>query len=217
MTAVWVKLFLIPKRPGLLITLAIQPVSEFSTKEPVLLSTLMTIETFIRRFSLACALMLVPSLIFVRLFEIYTRTALSKPASLYSAMERELFVFFVFITLAAAYLSDAHVRVDILRDQLSTRAKSAIEILGGLFFVLPFAAIILWSGGILTISAFEHNEKAAIALGAPVRWMIIAALPVGITLLALAVTSKVMRCALHLVGKGPDPWHAKNYTGSETS
>lgn len=182
-----------------------------------MLRTLTTIETFIRRFGLACALLLVPSLIFVRLFEIYTRTALSKPASLYTAMERELFILFVFLSLAAAYLNDAHVRVDILRDRLSTRAKAVIEVLGGLFFVLPFAAIILWSGGIMGISAFEHNEKAAIALGAPARWIIVAALPVGVGLLALAVTSKVTRCVLHLVGKGPDPWHAKRETVSEIS
>lgn len=182
-----------------------------------MLRRLTTIETFIRRFGLACALLLVPSLIFVRLFEIYTRTALSKPASLYTAMERELFILFVFLSLAAAYLNDAHVRVDILRDRLSTRAKAVIEVLGGLFFVLPFAAIILWAGGIMGISAFEHNEKAAIALGAPVRWIIIAALPVGVGLLALAVFSKVMRCTLYLIGKGPDPWRANSDAGSEIS
>lgn len=182
---------------------------------PMLLRTLVNIESFIRRFSLACALLLVPSLIFVRIFEIYTRAALSKPASLFTAIERELFILFVFLSLAAAYLSDAHVRVDILRDRLSARAKSVIEILGALVFVLPFAAIILWSGGIMAISAFEHNEKAAIALGAPMRWIIIAALPVGIGLLALAVTSKVLRCILYLIGKGPDPWGPENYARLE--
>lgn len=180
-----------------------------------MLRTLITIETFIRRLGLICALLLVPSLIVVRLIEIYSRSALNTSTSLYVGIERELFIIFIFVSLSAAYLNDAHVRVDILRDMFSARVKSAIEIFGGLFFILPFAGIILWSGGIMAISAFDHNERAAIALGAPARWIIIASLPLGITMLALAVASKMMRCALHLIGKAPDPWNSKNNTGSK--
>lgn len=177
--------------------------------------TLVTIETFTRRFGLSCALLLVPALIIVRLIEIYSRSALNASTSLYVGMERELFIIFIFFSLAAAYLNDAHVRVDILRDLFSARVKSVIEIFGGLFFILPFAAIVLWSGGLMAISAFEHNERAAIALGAPARWLIIAALPIGISMLALAVTAKMMRCVMHLVGKGPDPWALKSNTGQK--
>jgi TRAP-type mannitol/chloroaromatic compound transport system permease small subunit len=163
------------------------------------------IEKAILRFGILSAMTLLPLLIAVRIFEIYTRNLTSNPSSLYNAMESELFILFVFFSIAAAYLGDAHVRVDILRDRFSARTKAAIEFLGGLLFVLPLGCIVLWYGAVMVESSFSHQEKTALALGAPYRWVIIAAMPFGIGLFCLAILSKMFRALQLLLRRSEDP------------
>lgn len=154
---------------------------------------LLRTERSIRRLALVSAMILLPALITVRIVEIVLRGMLNKPGSLFNAMEGELFVMFVFTALAAALLDNAHVRVDIFRNRLSPRGKAVIEILGTVFFVLPFSLIVLWFGVDMTISVYEDGERAAIALGAPARWIIVGTVPVGIGLFCLAAVTRLIR------------------------
>lgn len=159
-------------------------------------------EVFIQRLSLVSAILLLPALIFIRVFEIYTRVNLNRPGSLFNNMESELFLIFIFLSIGAAYLNDAHVRVDILSARFSPRFKAQIELLGAVLFVLPITAIVLWYGVGMVWSAHADGETAAIALGAPVRWMIVAAVPIGIGLFALGVLARAIRLLKHLPRSG---------------
>ncbi|MGH1357293.1 MAG: TRAP transporter small permease subunit [Burkholderiaceae bacterium] len=154
---------------------------------------LLRTERAIRRLGVFTAIVLLPALIGVRLIEIILRGVLNKPGSLFNAMEGELFVMFVFMAIAAAYLNDAHVRVDILRDRLSRRSKSLIEIAGTLLFVLPVSLIVIWYGADMTYSTYAGGERAAIALGAPARWLIVATVPLGVGLFCVAVLARTIR------------------------
>lgn len=148
------------------------------------------IEKAIQWLGLASALLLLPALILTRVIEIYTRVNLEKPGSLFNNMEGELFLVFIFLSIGAAYLNDAHVRVDILSVRFSRRVNAMIEMVGAIFFVLPLAAIGIWYGLDMTWSALDDGETAAIAFGAPARWVIVAAVPIGIGLFALAFLAR---------------------------
>lgn len=161
-------------------------------------------ERLIRRVGLIAALIFLPALMISRLTEIVTRP-LNLPGSLFNAMEAEFFLFFAFLIAGAAAVSDAHVRVDIFRDRYGLRLRAWIEILGTLVFVLPFTAAVIWYGLDLVGIAFANNERAAFALGAPVRWMIVLATPVGIGLLALAILCRTVRHVAFLTGRAPEP------------
>jgi len=169
-------------------------------------ATLSRIEKFIRRFGLSCALILLFLLMLVRNLEVFLRNVLQAPASVFNAMESELFLLFVFLIIGTATVSDAHVRVDIFRDRFSPRTKAAIEVIGTLFFILPFTFIMVWFGSYLVESAWSHSERAAIGFGAPIRWIIIAALPTGIAFFALASLTRTTRCIRFLLGRGPSPF-----------
>lgn len=138
-------------------------------------------------------MLLLPALISIRVFEIYTRVNLNRPGSLFNNMESELFLVFIFLSIGAAYLNDAHVRVDILSARFSPRLRAQIELLGAIFFVLPITVIVLWYGFDMVWSAHADGETAAIALGAPVRWVIVAAVPIGIGLFAVGVLVRTIR------------------------
>ncbi|MGB7182589.1 MAG: TRAP transporter small permease subunit [Burkholderiaceae bacterium] len=168
-------------------------------------SLLLQIEQAIRRISLASAMILLPALIVVRLVEVYTRAWLNQPGSYYNALERELFLLLILLTIGGAYVSNAHVRVDVLRERFSAKARSLIELLGGLLFVLPFGAVVIWYGTDLAVSTMRAGERAAITLGAPLRWMLVAAVPLGIELFVLAVVTRMLRHLFFLTGDLPDP------------
>lgn len=158
------------------------------------------IDRWIQRIGLIGAFVFLPLLIFVRVFEIYTRNIINQPSSLYNAMEREVFVVFIFLTFGAAYVSDGHVRVDVLRGRFSPRAKAWIEVMGAILLVLPLTAIVFWFGWDMVASAVRHSEKSAIFFGASMRWFILATLPFGVALYAAAVLSRMTRNILYLRG-----------------
>ncbi len=158
------------------------------------------IDRWILRLGLIGAFVFLPLLIFVRVFEIYTRNIINQPSSLYNAMEREVFVVFIFLTFGAAYVSDGHVRVDVLRGRFSPRAKAWIEIIGALLLALPLTAIVFWFGWDMIASAIKHGERSAIFFGASMRWFILATLPFGVALYAAAVLSRMTRNVLYLKG-----------------
>lgn len=162
------------------------------------------IETLIRRLGFLAALILLPAMMLSRLTEITTRY-LHTPGSVFNAMESEFFLLFAFLIAGSAAVSDAHVRVDIFRDRFGPRVRAWIEILGTVFFVLPFTAAVIWYGSVLVGSAWQADERAAIALGAPVRWIIVLATPLGIGLLALAIVCRTARHIAFLTGRGRAP------------
>lgn len=165
---------------------------------------LLGVEATLRRAGIAMAMFLIPALMLARLTEILTRH-LNTPGSLYNAMESELFLLFAFLTLAAAYAGDHHVRVDIFRARMRPRLRAMLEIAGTVIFTLPFTLIVLWYGSILTGIVLQDGERSAIAFGAPVRFLIVGALPLGIAMFTAVALSRTTRCILFLGGRAADP------------
>jgi len=152
------------------------------------------VENLARRVGLVAAAILIPMLIFGRCWEIISRNVFgSVTSSFFNAMEGELFLLLIFLSLATGYVGDTHVRVDIFRSRLSQRAQWLIEAIATVIFVIPFTLIVIWYGYDLVYSAYTHAERSAAALGAPVRWLLLCSVPFGITLFALTMIARVLR------------------------
>jgi len=146
------------------------------------------VENLARRVGLVAAAILIPMLIFGRCWEIVSRNVFgSVTSSFFNAMEGELFLLLIFLSLATGYVGDTHVRVDIFRSQW------LIETIALVAFVIPFTLIVIWFGYDLVYSAYTHAERSAAALGAPVRWLLLCSVPFGITLFALTMIARVLR------------------------
>lgn len=120
-------------------------------------------------------------------------------------LEWHFFLAVVMLGLGCAYLRDAHVRIDILRDRLTLRTRAWIELFGCLLVLVPFCMILIVHGGELALNSFVENERARAPLGLPMRWIIKSCLPVGGILLLLAGLSVATRNAMFLVGRSPAP------------
>jgi len=169
-----------------------------------ILSTPVRVVSFV---GIAAAVVLLPLLIGVRVYEIIMRKVLSAPSAFLQFVEWEAFTLLVLLTLGFAYVRNAHVRVDILRDRLSGRARAAIELIGFLVFILPFGVVVIYTGIDYAADSYATGERAALAFGRPFRWLIKGAIAFGVGLFLVAATVAAIRNAGFIIrGRGgPSP------------
>lgn len=108
----------------------------------------------------------------------------------------------------SAYLSDAHVRVDLFRERFSERTKVKLEIFGILAFLIPYIAILIWFSLSYVWRAWETGEGSVGGAGLPNRWIIKSFLTIGFMLVLLSAISVLLRCidALRTSGEPNSPF-----------
>ncbi len=109
----------------------------------------------------------------------------------------------VFLLVAAYALKrNEHVRIDVIAGRLSPRAQAWIDIVGGLFMLLPTVAIIAWYSWPSLVSSWEINEYSSDP-GGLIRWPVRLLIPIAFTLLGLQGLSEVIKRAAFLRGLLP--------------
>jgi TRAP-type mannitol/chloroaromatic compound transport system permease small subunit len=156
---------------------------------------------------IAAAVVLLPLLIGVRVYEIVMRKLLSAPSAFLQFVEWEAFTLLVLLSLGFAYVRNAHVRVDILRDRLRARPRVVIELIGYLVFMLPFGLVVIVTGFEYAADSFETGERAALAFGRPFRWVLKGSIAFGVGLFLIAATVAAIRNVRFIIrGRGgPSP------------
>ena len=102
-----------------------------------------------------------------------------------------------------AYLKDAHVRVDLLREHFSPVVKARLEIAGIVIFMIPYLAALIAFGVDYAMRAYLTGEASTSGGGLSHRWVIKSMVPLGLSLTALSAMSVLLRClyALRPVAK----------------
>lgn len=90
-----------------------------------------------------------------------------------------------------------HVRVDLLYGAVSERARTWIDLLGGLFFLLPLCILLIWFTWPWFMQAWTQNIYSNASGGLP-RWPIRLMLPVGYGMLLLQGIAEITKCVLAL-------------------
>lgn len=104
------------------------------------------------------------------------------------------------LTLAYAVVSDDHVRVDVLREKFSPRNQAWIELLGIVLLALPILTLMLDALYAYGYRAFERGEHSQAPSGLPYRFILKTLIPIGLTLVAIALASRALRCTTLLFG-----------------
>lgn len=94
-------------------------------------------------------------------------------------LEWHLFAAMFMFGIGYTLKEDGHVRVDIIYDQLSEKSQAIINILGSLFFALPFTLLILYFSWDYALEAYKMGEGSADPGGLPHRWTIRSVIPVS--------------------------------------
>ena len=121
-------------------------------------------------------------------------------------LEIQWYLFAGVFLLGAGYtfLHNEHVRIDVISSRLSKRAQIWIDILGILFFLLPFCFMAVRLSLPVVINAIASGEMSSNA-GGLIRWPVYVLLPIGFSLLALQGLSELIKRIAFLMGIAPDP------------
>ncbi len=104
------------------------------------------------------------------------------------------------LCLGWAYTKNAHVRIELLSEKLSPKAGAAIEALGCLLFLLPYAFAVISFGIDYVSYSIEYNEASASATGLPNRWIIKSVIIIGFGFLVIAALARLLESIVFLFG-----------------
>jgi len=104
------------------------------------------------------------------------------------------------LCLGFAYIKNAHVRVELVRENFASRTKAWLELLGVMVFLIPYCFVVIKYGSVFAQRSFAMNEVSSALTGLPYRWIIKSMLPLGFAILGLAGISVALRSVIYLFG-----------------
>lgn len=115
-------------------------------------------------------------------------------------LEAQWYMFAAMVLLGAPYTlrMNEHVRVDLIYGSLTERSQLWIDILGGLFFLIPMCVILIYFTWPWFMQSWTIHEMSPNA-GGLVRWPVKLLLPVGFGLLILQAVSEIIKRAAALL------------------
>ena len=121
-------------------------------------------------------------------------------------LEIQWYLFAGAFLLGAAYtlLHNEHVRIDVVSGKFSRRTQTWIEVIGSIFFLLPFCAMVLWTSVPWFLYSLASGETSSNA-GGLILWPAKILVPIGFTLLTAQGISELIKRLAFLKGLIPDP------------
>ena len=86
-------------------------------------------------------------------------------------LEAQWMLFGAVFLLCASWTLQAneHIRIDIVNTTLSKKTRNVIELIGHIFFLLPMAAVLVWTALPFFLTSYTANEQSFSAGGLP-QW-----------------------------------------------
>jgi TRAP-type mannitol/chloroaromatic compound transport system permease small subunit len=131
-------------------------------------------------------------------------------------LEIQWYLFAAVFLLAAGYtmLHQEHVKIDVVSGRFSKRTQIWIDIIGIVFFLMPFALVVIDLSIPLVVKAYTSGEMSSNA-GGLIRWPVFALLPIGFIFLLLQGVSELIKRVAFLKGQAPDPSHKPHSKSAE--
>jgi TRAP-type mannitol/chloroaromatic compound transport system permease small subunit len=131
------------------------------------------------------------------------------PSTRLQEMQWHLHSVLFLLALGYAYVRDAHVRIELVRDMMGPRTRVWMELVGAALFLVPYCYVVIKYGNENALRAFHIGEGSDALTGLPYRFIIKGMLPLGFVIVALSGLSAVLRCVVYLYG----PAHLRALTG----
>ena len=139
-------------------------------------------------------------LIGIIIFDVVTRRFFVLGSTKLQEAEWHMHAILFLLCIGITYIKDTHVRIDLVRENLSVRTQRWIELIGCLIFLIPYCAIVLYYSLDFVDRSWSINEASDSATGLPYRWAIKAFLPIGFSLMLLAGITVALRKFIELFG-----------------
>ncbi len=141
-------------------------------------------------------------LVLITCYDVFTRYILNE--SMAALQELEWHLFAVIFLMAGAYtlIKDDHVRVDVFYSRFSEKKKAWINLLGTIFFLIPFCILVIYTSKDFVINSFRFKEMSPDAGGLPARYIIKFFIPFSFIFLLLQGISLAFRSFLEIKNHG---------------
>ena len=121
--------------------------------------------------------------------------------------ELEWHIFSVIFLAGAAYTlkHDAHVRLDLVYQsrRLTDRHRAWINLLGDIFFLIPFCVLIIVSVWPFLYQSYLYSEGSPDPGGLPYRWLLKAVIPLSFAMLIVQGIGNACRNIARILGGDP--------------
>ena len=104
------------------------------------------------------------------------------------------------LVLGYGFTRNRHVRVDLIRMHLQTKAQAVIELIGTTFFLIPYTIVVIYFCYIFTYDSFVTNEISPSLVGMSHRWIIKTVLGVGLIVALLSGIAVWLQCIMVAFG-----------------
>ena len=110
-------------------------------------------------------------------------------------LEMQWYMFAAMVMFGAAWTLkvNEHVRIDLFYGWVSDRSRIWIDLLGGIFFLMPMCIVLTYVTWPWFVDAWFTGETSSNA-GGLVRWPVKLILPIGFGLVALQGVSEIIKC-----------------------
>jgi len=116
-------------------------------------------------------------------------------------LEWHLFAFIFLMGAGYTLLKDGHVRVDIIYQRCSPKAKAWINFLGVILFLIPGCYLIIHTSSLWVYNSWAVMEGSPDPGGIPYRFVIKGCVPVGFTLVLLQGISLGLKSMMTILGR----------------
>ncbi|MDP6968888.1 MAG: TRAP transporter small permease subunit [Gammaproteobacteria bacterium] len=113
-------------------------------------------------------------------------------------LQWHLYAIGVMFGMAYTQVLDAHVRVDLLHQNMRHRTQQWIEIIGILLLAIPFIGTLFINSFDFVYESWRVSERSWSPSGLPFTWAIKAVIPLSCGLLLIAFVARIARC-IHLL------------------
>ncbi|MDH4944101.1 TRAP transporter small permease subunit [Sulfurimonas sp. C5] len=132
------------------------------------------------------------TLVVLVVYDATLRYLFSEGSTALQELQWHFFDVVILLSIAYTLKHNAHVRVDIFYDKFSRKKQLFVNIFAYLFFILPFAFLIIYiSLGFVEMS-FAQNEASSDPGGLPYRWIIKSLIPLSFTLVVLQTLKELV-------------------------
>ncbi len=138
-------------------------------------------------------------LVVIICYDVVTRYLFKESSVALQELEWHIFGFIFLVASAYTLKIDDHVRVDVLYTKFTIRKKALINLLGTIFFLIPFCVVVIIVSFKFAKMSFMLNEGSPDSGGLPARYILKFVIPLSFVFLLLQSVADLLKSILILI------------------
>ncbi|PVZ71513.1 TRAP transporter small permease subunit [Pelagibaculum spongiae] len=133
-------------------------------------------------------------------YDVVTRYLFNDVSIGFQELEWHLYSAVFLLGVPYALKSGDHVRVDLFYERFSDKKRAWVDLLGVMFFIMPFAYLVAYYGIDFARESYELGESSGDPGGLPHRWIIKSMIPFSFFCIAICGLGMLLKSINVLLG-----------------